>query len=329
YGQRPVPSSPTGSDSAASIDAPGASEGWISPRALCSPKTRTAATDWAASSPTLLTLTCAESAPSRGSTTGAIEMLMLPAAAGPTRQSASAGAPTRTSCRWCLMAARRLAQLPAAENRRRGQWQTRWAPPRMLAHDPASKLRRPQEPAMPAVAGWSVPKALGMANSALSESRSRPGAPCWTETRLRSQSVCPERMILHGSRRQLEEQPSPDTVLPSSHCSPGSTTPSPQRGSRWQVAEQPSPERVLPSSHCSPGSRIPLPHTSNRQLAEQPSPERVLPSSHCSPASSTLLPQSPTGARQLAVASVLRISALTTAPNTRSMSERPPQFRWQ
>src|SRR5216117_197793 len=119
YGQWPVPSSPTGSDSAASTDAPGASEGWISPRALCSPKTRTAATDWAVSSPTLLTLTCAESVPSRGSTTGAIEMLMLPAAAGPTRQSASAGAPTRTSCRWCLMAARRLAQLQAAENRRR------------------------------------------------------------------------------------------------------------------------------------------------------------------------------------------------------------------
>src|SRR5437867_7222376 len=119
YGQWPVPSSPTGSDSAASIDAPGASEGWISPRALCSPKTRTAATDWAVSSPTLLTLTCAESVPSRGSTTGAIEMLMLPAAAGPTRQSASAGAPTRTSCRWCLIAARRLAQLQAAENRRR------------------------------------------------------------------------------------------------------------------------------------------------------------------------------------------------------------------
>src|SRR5947208_1855081 len=119
YGQWPVPSSPTGSDSAASTDAPGASEGWISPRALCSPKTRTAATDWAVSSPTLLTLTCAESAPSRGSTTGAIEMLMLPAAAGPTRQSASAGAPTRTSCRWCLIAARRLAQLQAAENRRR------------------------------------------------------------------------------------------------------------------------------------------------------------------------------------------------------------------
>src|SRR5438132_164356 len=119
YGQWPVPSSPTGSDSAASTDAPGASEGWISPRALCSPKTRTAATDWAVSSPTLLTFTCAESVPSRGSTTGAIEMLMLPAAAGPPRQSASAGAPTRTSCRWCLIAARRLAQLQAAENRRR------------------------------------------------------------------------------------------------------------------------------------------------------------------------------------------------------------------
>src|SRR5881628_2080041 len=109
---------------------------------------------------------------------------------------------------------------------------------------------------MPVAAGSSVPKALGMANSALSERRSRPGAPCRTETRLLSQSVCPERMILHGSRRQPAEQPSPDTVLPSSHCSPASTTPSPQRGSRWQVAEQPSPETVLPSSHCSPSCRL-------------------------------------------------------------------------
>src|SRR2546426_416398 len=333
YGQWPVPSSPTGSDSAASTDAPGASEGWISPRALCSPKTRIAATDWAVSSPTLLTLTCAESAPSRGSTTGAIEMLMLPAAAGPPRQSASAGAPTRTSCRWCLIAARRLAQLQAAENRRRasvadqaGPAPRAAAPPRVEAAPPApSSTRR----LMPVAAGSSVPKALGMANSALSERRSRPGAPCRTETRLLSQSVCPERMILHGSSWQLAEQPSPDTVLPSSHCSPASTTPSPQRGSRWQVAEQPSPETVLPSSHCSPGSRMWLPHTSSRQLGEQPSPATVLPSSHCSPASSTPLPQSPAGARQLAVASVLRIWALTAAPNTRSMSERPPQFRWQ
>src|SRR5437870_4542370 len=89
----------------------------MSPRALCSPKTRTAATDCADSSPTLLTLTCAE--PSRSSTTGWMVMLMLPAPAGLARESASADAPTRTSCGRRLMARRRLAQLPAAENHRR------------------------------------------------------------------------------------------------------------------------------------------------------------------------------------------------------------------
>src|SRR5690606_25762417 len=56
------------------------------------------------------------------------------------------------------------------------------------------------------------------------------------------------------------EQPSPLVVLPSSHCSPGSTVPLPQRSSSSQVAEQPSPLVVLPSSHCSPGSTVPLPH---------------------------------------------------------------------
>src|SRR5580704_5265251 len=77
---------------------------------------------------------------------------------------------------------------------------------------------------------------------------------------------------------QSELQPSPDTVLPSSHCSPmsSSTTPSPQNsifwhgcpglgqvhpGSRAQVEEQPSPETVLPSSHCSLPATWPSPHT--------------------------------------------------------------------
>jgi hypothetical protein len=30
--------------------------------------------------------------------------------------------------------------------------------------------------------------------------------------------------------------------------------------SNWQVDEQQSPSTLLPSSHCSPGSRMPLPH---------------------------------------------------------------------
>src|SRR5689334_7278942 len=39
-----------------------------------------------------------------------------------------------------------------------------------------------------------------------------------------------------------------------------SSTPLPQRSSDVQVAEQPSPESVLPSSHASPGSTRALPH---------------------------------------------------------------------
>jgi len=31
-------------------------------------------------------------------------------------------------------------------------------------------------------------------------------------------------------------------------------------GSKWQVELQQSPFSVLPSSHCSPGSTLPLPH---------------------------------------------------------------------
>ncbi len=40
-----------------------------------------------------------------------------------------------------------------------------------------------------------------------------------------------------------------------------------RQGSRfWQVAEQPSPLTVLPSSHCSPFSTVPLPQTARRRL---------------------------------------------------------------
>ena len=58
---------------------------------------------------------------------------------------------------------------------------------------------------------------------------------------------------------QLVSQASPLVVLPSSHCSPGSTTPLPQRGV-VQLVSQASPLVALPSSHCSPGSMMPLPH---------------------------------------------------------------------
>src|SRR5262245_66228615 len=65
-----------------------------------------------------------------------------------------------------------------------------------------------------------------------------------------------------GSILQAAEQPSPSTLLPSSHASL-TTMPSPQRdmhapfaavlqsGSFWQVAEQPSNGSAFPSSHPS------------------------------------------------------------------------------
>src|SRR5580692_10457317 len=71
---------------------------------------------------------------------------------------------------------------------------------------------------------------------------------------------------------QVELQPSPETVFPSSHCSPVSMIPSPQTavrlhlppehfGSRVQVGEQPSYGMRFPSSHSSVPSTMPLPHT--------------------------------------------------------------------
>src|SRR5690242_425636 len=77
-----------------------------------------------------------------------------------------------------------------------------------------------------------------------------------------------------GSILHSDEQPSPLTVLPSSHSflSPGSSRPLPHTvlhapppgghtGSRRQSGEQPSPVTVLPSSHCSEPSALPFPQT--------------------------------------------------------------------
>src|ERR1019366_3347272 len=74
-----------------------------------------------------------------------------------------------------------------------------------------------------------------------------------------------------ASSWHVEEQPSPDTALPSSHVSDPVTLPSPhftvemhgapgvgqkKFGSIVQTALQPSPDTALPSSHCSPISRL-------------------------------------------------------------------------
>lgn len=74
-----------------------------------------------------------------------------------------------------------------------------------------------------------------------------------------------------GSIMQLEEQPSPLSVLPSSHCLPNSTLPSPQAGTQGlpgtgqtqpgsiaeQSPSQPSPLSVFPSSQTSGGTTMP------------------------------------------------------------------------
>src|SRR5512142_1945533 len=78
---------------------------------------------------------------------------------------------------------------------------------------------------------------------------------------------------------QSEEHPSPLTALPSSHCSPPSTSPSPhlvahppppggQLGSAMQVGVQPSPRSLffVAGSHPSAPSTLPSPQTVLRQL---------------------------------------------------------------
>src|SRR5262245_8436848 len=112
-----------------------------------------------------------------------------------------------------------------------------------------------------------------------------------------SQSIRPSlslsfRSVQISCSLQVDEQPSPSTVLPSSHCSlcRTSTMPLPHAGS-WQVASQPSPLMAFPSSHCSPTGWMPLPQAVAVQLVSQPSPFTWLPSSHCSLPAFTPLPQ--------------------------------------
>src|SRR5699024_4572623 len=91
-----------------------------------------------------------------------------------------------------------------------------------------------------------------------------------------------------GSISQNAEQPSPPSVLPSSHCSLPSRMPSPHSvrvqsspgsshnqppppsggvGSRRQSEEHPSPSTSLPSSHCSSPAMIPSPHSAATQMS--------------------------------------------------------------
>src|SRR3989339_1980755 len=136
-----------------------------------------------------------------------------------------------------------------------------------------------------------------------------------------------EERTMTWSNRQRWEQPSPSKTLRSSHCSPISTRPLPQKAnerdvdeerngaavcSRPQTEEQPSPSSAFPSSPSSGKTEMPSPQTgrqrdgrpkqakpdSNWQSEEHPSPLMRLPSSHCSPLSACPFPH--TAARELA-----------------------------
>jgi hypothetical protein len=104
-----------------------------------------------------------------------------------------------------------------------------------------------------------------------------------------------------GESVQSGSQPSLGKGLPSSHSSPGSRLPSPQKGpvSIVHVAEQPSPSSVLPSSQSSSGSTTPSPQlglvVSWVHVAEHPSPSAALPSSHSSAGSTLPSPQNDDG----------------------------------
>src|SRR5262249_15483448 len=75
-------------------------------------------------------------------------------------------------------------------------------------------------------------------------------------------------------------QPSLLVVLPSSHSSFTSWTPSPQASSLAQSPRQPSPLCWLPSSQPSPGSRTPLPQAGRGAVLLAPAPVFWLPSAH-------------------------------------------------
>src|SRR5262249_25624119 len=97
----------------------------------------------------------------------------------------------------------------------------------------------------------------------------------WPPSPSSSQSTTP---LPTASMLQCDEQPSQLSALPSSHCSPGSSRPSPQRGGgggpsggHGPVVNAPQPLQVgneppgdvhaTSPSHTSPASTMPSPHT--------------------------------------------------------------------
>ena len=111
------------------------------------------------------------------------------------------------------------------------------------------------------------------------------------------------------SRRQKRSQPSSRSRLPSSHVSFSSSTLSPQRAREQLVLHASAAMSLLstPSSHSSPASRVPLPQKRDRNRQSVPQrygrPGSWRDSSHCSPSSFWTMPspQTPTSRRHCAL----------------------------
>lgn len=92
----------------------------------------------------------------------------------------------------------------------------------------------------------------------------RPGAAVFVHL----PSVRRVRQRLAKAHIGLTQQAPLLTALPSSHCSPSSSTPSPHAGGVHDGQEQPSPLIVFPSSHSSLPSTMPSPHSCSRTADE-------------------------------------------------------------
>src|SRR5437667_3588853 len=129
---------------------------------------------------------------------------------------------------------------------------------------------------------------LGLSSVQRSSRRGRPfvsGAGAGSVRHSCQQSVValpPPGTTALSSKVQVDEQPSPSIVLPSSHASPAVRMPLPQAVG-VQFVSQPSPETRLPSSQTSPVVTTPLGQPVRRQLESQPFVSSIRsPSSHSS-----------------------------------------------
>src|SRR6187402_2335062 len=163
------------------------------------------------------------------------------------------------------------------------------AKPVALTHASAAALAKTGRPVLSNV-GAAMPRTKprhGAASLSVSGARKSLGAPAlksrYITSKLRLCSTLDLGTHLYpGSIWHASEQPSPGTLLPSSHVSGATASPSPQlpvqpcpllvlqSGSTRQLMSQPSKGTVLLSSHVSVPSITPSPHTVSRHTLGSP-----------------------------------------------------------